>query len=98
MILAEIRLGIVRLPRGRRRERLENWFSEGVGKLTCLSWDRKTAIRWADLILKVQGLGYTLPLFDSMIAATALVHGLVIVTRNVRDFEHAGVSVLNPFE
>jgi toxin FitB len=35
---------------------------------------------------------------DALIAATALVHGLVVVTRNVRDFEPMGVSVLNPWE
>lgn len=35
---------------------------------------------------------------DALIAATALVHGLTVVTRNVRDFQHTGVSVLNPWE
>jgi len=38
-----------------------------------------------------------MPLFDSMIAATARSRGLTVVTRNVRDFEPAGVEVLNPF-
>jgi predicted nucleic acid-binding protein len=38
-----------------------------------------------------------MPVIDSLIAATARVNGLTIVTRNVKDFEHAGVPVLNPF-
>jgi predicted nucleic acid-binding protein len=38
-----------------------------------------------------------MPVIDALIAATALVHGLVIVTRNVRDFERSGVQILNPF-
>jgi predicted nucleic acid-binding protein len=38
-----------------------------------------------------------LPLLDSMIAATALHHGLTVVTRNTRDFQRAGVKVLDPF-
>ena len=35
---------------------------------------------------------------DTLIAATALVHGMTIVTRNVMDFEHTGVKILNPWE
>ena len=38
-----------------------------------------------------------LPVIDALIAATARVHGLTVVTRNVKDFELAGVQVLNPF-
>ena len=41
--------------------------------------------------------GDKLPLLDSMIAATALQHELTVTTRNTRDFERAGVKVLNPF-
>jgi toxin FitB len=39
-----------------------------------------------------------LPTPDGLMAATALVHGLIVVTRNVRDFTAAGVQVINPFE
>ena len=38
------------------------------------------------------------PASDALIAATALVHGLTVVTRNVADFEHMGVALLNPWE
>jgi hypothetical protein len=38
-----------------------------------------------------------LPVIDALIAATARVHGLTVVTRNVKDFELAGVPILNPF-
>lgn len=34
---------------------------------------------------------------DAIIAATALIHGLVVVTRNIKDFEETGVSLLNPW-
>ncbi len=40
----------------------------------------------------------TLPIIDSYLAATALVHGLTLVTRNVADVQRTGVSILNPFE
>lgn len=39
-----------------------------------------------------------MPIKDSLIAATALVHGLTVVTRNTTDFEKAGVAILDPFE
>ena len=40
---------------------------------------------------------YPIPVIDALIAATARVHGLTVVTRNVKDFERAGVPVFNPF-
>jgi toxin FitB len=98
VILGEIRLGIVRLPKGRKREALQGWFDEGIRKLVCIPWDYEIAIRWADLIVGLQRAGRSLPLFDSMIAATALTHRLTVATRNRRDFEAAGVQVVNPFE
>lgn len=98
IILGEIRLGIVRLPKGRKRDALQTWFDEGIRKLVCIPWDSKIAVRWAGLVVELQRAGRSLPLFDSMIAATALTHGLVVVTRNGRDFKKAGLAVVNPFE
>ena len=50
IILGEIRFGIYLLPAGKRRRRLEQWFSEGVAKLTCLPWTVETGLRWAKLL------------------------------------------------
>lgn len=97
IILGEIRFGIERMPRGKRRQRFEDWFNEGVEKLTCLPFDAATGIRWAQLLAKLQAAGITMPYKDSLIAATALVHGLTVATRDVRDFQKAGVKVLDPF-
>lgn len=97
IILGEIRFGIHLLPAGRRRQRLERWFNAGVAKVVCLPWEAATGLRWARLLADLRASGQSLPIKDSLIAATALVHGLTVVTRNARDFRRAGVKVVDPF-
>lgn len=98
VILGEIRFGILLLPKGRRRSRLEAWFEEGVMRIQCVPWDAATGLRWAALLARLRASGRAVPVKDSLIAATALTHGLTVVTRNVRDFEAAGCAVIDPFE
>ena len=98
VVLGEIRFGILLLPRGRRRARLERWFDSGVKRLHCLPWNVATGIRWAELLADLRTAGAAMPIKDSLIAATALTHGLVVATRNRTDFERAGVRVCDPFE
>ncbi len=97
IILGEIRFGILLLPAGKRRQRLERWFAEGVARVVCLPWDAVTGLRWAKLLTELRRSGQPMPVKDSMIAATARTHGLSVVTRNVRDFKKAGVKVVDPF-
>ena len=54
-------------------------------------------IGWGKLVGESIRLGKTRPAIDAQLAATALVNGMVLVTRNEKDFEHTGVQVLNPF-
>jgi hypothetical protein len=96
IILGEIRFGILLLPIGKRRARLERWFEQGVERIHCLPWDAITGLRWARLLAELRASGRAMPIKDSLIAATALVHGLPIATRNRRDFENAGVAVVDP--
>ena len=96
VILGELRFGILLLPKGRRRTRLEEWFRSGVVRLHCLAWEAEEGLRWAELLAGLRKSGRGMPVKDSFIAATALVHGLVVVTRNRKDFENAGVAVLDP--
>ena len=97
IILGEIELGILLLPPGQRRRRLEQWFADGIRHVHCLSWDAATGRRWAQLLADLRAVGQAMPVKDSMIAATALVHDLTMVTRNSRDFQKAGLRVLDPF-
>ena len=56
-----------------------------------------SGLRWARLLADMRSTGQAMPVKDSMIAATALVHGLTVATRNIRDFKNAGLKVANPF-
>ncbi len=96
VIVGEIRFGILLLPRGRRRTRLEQWFDEGIRRLQCLAWDATTGLRWAELLATLRASGRAMPIKDSLIAATALTHDLTVATLNRRDFEAAMVTIVDP--
>jgi predicted nucleic acid-binding protein len=98
IVLGEMDIGILSLPLGRKRTQLEQWFEGLVRTVQCLPWDAAVARRWAILVVDLRRRGQPLPILDSMIAATALEHGLVVATRNTRDFGRTGVKVVNPFE
>lgn len=96
IIVGELRFGILLLAHGRRRARLERWFEEGARRLHCIPWEASTGLRWAELLATLRRSGRAMPIKDSLIAATALSHDLAIVTLNRRDFEAAGVAIVDP--
>jgi len=76
-----------------KSEELEAWLNELLEGFTILPMDAQTFRVWAKL-----KLGRSTALYDdAMIAATAIVHGLTVVTRNTRDFTIFDVKTLNPF-
>lgn len=97
IILGELRFGILLLRRSKRRASLEEWFDGGVAKLTCLPWEVETGLAWAELLARLRARGRAMPIKDSLIASTALVHDLTVVTRDRAHFEPAGVRLLDPF-
>jgi toxin FitB len=98
IVLGEIRFGIYLLAPGNKRRQLERWFAEGVQRIRCLPWTASTGLRWAKLLADLRKSGQAMPVKDSLIAATALNHGLTVATRNTRDFRNAGVKVIDPFQ
>jgi len=98
IIIGELRIGILALPRGRKRDRLEQWYETVIETIECLPWDAMVSRRWGALVVELRRKGETVPLLDGMIAATALQHELTVATRNTRDFQKTGVKTLNPFE
>jgi hypothetical protein len=97
IVVGELWEGIVALPDGRRKQNLIDWFNQLPSGLVCLDWTRHTAIAWAELRDDVRRRGFTVPVKDTLIAATAKLHGLIVATRNVDDFKRCGVPVFNPF-
>ena len=93
----EIELGILRLERRRppQGSALRVWFDAATASLTgrILPLTLEIAKRCATLHIP-----NPMPERDAMIAATAMVHGMTLVTRNVGDFKRRGLSVLNPWE
>lgn len=97
LVVGELRQGIERLrPRNPRRAgALERWLEELLSSFgdRVLPIDAKVAQNWGRMNAR-----QTFPVIDSLLAATAEAHGLVLVTRNLRDIERSGVRCLNPFE
>jgi hypothetical protein len=99
--LAEIRFGIELVKDANRRNELNAWLTNKVRPLFAqrvLEVTEDVLFKWRLLVEQGRKAGYTLSQPDSFIAATALHHGLTVVSRDTREYERAGVPVLNPWE
>ena len=99
--IGELRQGIVPLPGGKRRAKLERWLEKDLvpqfrGRI--LPVNHFIADRWGTLSGECRLRGTPLNTADGMIAATALEYEFIVVTRNVKDFRGLGVTVFNPWE
>jgi hypothetical protein len=97
LTLGELRKGIEGLPYGERKRRLLDWLEVELpaffaGRI--LPIDATVADRWGRLVAQA---GRPLPAIDSLLAATALTHGLTLMTRNLGDFQHPDLPLLDPW-
>jgi toxin FitB len=100
LTLGELQKGISKLPAGARRDELQAWVEHDlVERFTgrIIDIDLETAQFWGRLQGESEQRSESLPVMDSLIAATAMVHGLIVVTRNIKDIERCRVRVCNPW-
>ncbi len=100
LTIGEIQKGIEKARDDRRKEFLEAWLRDDLlirfrGQILLL--DLPVLRTWGSLTGRLERQGTPMPAVDSLIAATALHHQLVLVTRNVDDFARSGVQLLNPW-
>lgn len=98
--IAEIRYGIERLPQGKRRQHLTVWLADDLparfeGRV--LPVDARVGNGWGRVMARGRAAGKPVGIMDAFIAATAECHDLSSVTRNVTDFEHLGLRIVNPW-
>jgi predicted nucleic acid-binding protein len=98
--IGEIIKGIEKLPDSRRKTELRDWLENDLmarfhGNI--LSLDIDVIAEWGVLTARLETAGKPMPAIDSLIAATLLAHKMTLVTRNVSDFEAAGIELINPW-
>jgi toxin FitB len=99
--LGEIRKGVVGIPLGKRRTLLEVWLEVDLqvrfsGRILPIDWP--VADRWGLIAGQARSKGWSLPIVDGLLAATAVHYNLTVVSRNTNDFRNAQVPVVNPWE
>lgn len=98
--VAELRLGLARLPNGRRRKALIEQLERQVlpafaGRI--LDFDLLAAQRYAEAMAQAQAAGLAAGVADSFIAAIALAHGMSVASRDTTPFVAMGVAVIDPW-
>lgn len=100
LTLGELRKGIDKLRASRKKKSLSDWFDRVLvsaqGRVVPI--DAETALLWGEINARAEKRGRTIPAIDGLLAATALRHGMRLMTRNVSDFEPTGVQLINPWE
>jgi predicted nucleic acid-binding protein len=100
MTWGELQRGVARLPQSKRRSELTAWLEqlEAGFEDRILAFDQTTSEAWARMTVQAEAQGRSMAAFDSIIAATARACDCKLVTRNVRDFAHADIEMLNPWQ
>ena len=100
LTVGEIAKGIALLAAGKKKKALATWLvgleSQFADRI--LAVDVAAARIWGEMMARAQKKGVIIPATDGLLAATALRHGLHVITRNTRHFEASGAPVLDPWQ
>ena len=100
LTIGEIHKGIEKLPESKKKDRLHKWVNSDLCirfKNRILDLDLEVSTKWGQIQGKAEQVGKPMPIIDGLIAATALSHDLIVVTRNTEDMEQSGVTLINPW-
>ncbi len=98
LTLGEIEKGIAKLPLSLRKSNLKTWLEQDLTlrfENRILNITPEIARYWGDLQGELEKQGKPMPIIDGLIATTALVHDMILVTRNVDDVARSGVKIHN---
>ena len=100
LTLGELYKGVSKLLESYRKQELRRWLEldfrqRFAGRV--LDITEAVSVKWAQILGERERQGLKLPMIDSLIGATAIVHDLIVVTRNVRDIKPSGASTFNPW-
>lgn len=100
--LAELMAGVRRLPDGRRKSDLSFRIDAAVapyrGSRSVLPFDDTSAGPYAEILVAREAVGLPISTADAQIAAICRAHGATCATRNVKDFAHTGIELLDPWK
>ncbi|MEM9657115.1 MAG: type II toxin-antitoxin system VapC family toxin, partial [Planctomycetota bacterium] len=100
LTIGELKKGIDKLKASGKKRSLSAWFDQLVESAQdrILTIDCETSLLWGEIAAKSEKGGKPIPAVDGLIAATAIRHGMRLMTRNVADFQFTGAMIVNPWE
>jgi len=100
LTFGELHKGIEELPESKKKEKLRIWVENELRNRfqnRIIGIDIRVSITWGKIQSIAEKKGKPMPAIDSLIAATGIAHGMMVVTRNISDMEQSGVDLFNPW-